>query len=294
MVVSIDLCRISNCSVASLTFGSRKNHCTISCREVHDRAAAVVQQHVGLEDCGYKCRASVLLNILFFAASRVGSIFAACRNIENAPTQQAVFNALVMVVADGVVLCNLPEGLVAVSVRNGEELWTAPGGLGFHAPLDAFVINGSVWTGHHPGDPAPPPVDDFNVIRDLHTGKVQSTNDVSVNLQSLGHHHQCYRNPTGAKAKDKIKRRRPGNFSDMITYMDKVIGKLVARLDELGLRENTLVLFTTDNAIMVNPPRLYSWIARWIALTLLLAKKTANFRPGTTFPIIGMLHALID
>src|SRR4030042_1509029 len=74
---------------------SRKNHCTISCREVHDRAAAVVRQHVGLEDCGYKCRASVLLNILFFAASRVGSIFAACRNIANAPTQQAVFNALV-------------------------------------------------------------------------------------------------------------------------------------------------------------------------------------------------------
>ena len=74
---------------------SRKNHCTISCREVHDRAAAVVQQHIGLEDCGYKCRASVLLSILFFAASRVGSIFAACRNIANAPTQQAVFNALV-------------------------------------------------------------------------------------------------------------------------------------------------------------------------------------------------------
>ncbi len=74
---------------------SRKNQYTISCREVHDRAAAVVQQHVGLKDCGYKCRASVLLSILFFAASRIGSIFAACRNVADAPTQQAVFNALV-------------------------------------------------------------------------------------------------------------------------------------------------------------------------------------------------------
>jgi len=37
-----------------------------------------------------------LLNILFFAASRVGSIFAACRNVASAPTQQAVFNALVI------------------------------------------------------------------------------------------------------------------------------------------------------------------------------------------------------
>lgn len=74
---------------------SRKNQYTISCREVHDRAAAVVQQHVGLEDYGHKCRASMLWNILFFAASRICSIFAACRNIMNAPTQQAVFNALI-------------------------------------------------------------------------------------------------------------------------------------------------------------------------------------------------------
>jgi len=74
---------------------SRKNHCTISCREVHDRAGAVVQQHLQLQDHGYKCRASVLLNILFCAASRIGFISAACRNLAGAPTQQTVFNALV-------------------------------------------------------------------------------------------------------------------------------------------------------------------------------------------------------
>jgi arylsulfatase A len=37
------------------------------------------------------------------------------------------------------------------------------------------------------------------------------------------------------------------HFADMVEYMDKLIGKLVARLDELGLRENTLILFTGDN-----------------------------------------------
>jgi arylsulfatase A len=37
------------------------------------------------------------------------------------------------------------------------------------------------------------------------------------------------------------------NFADMVTYMDKLIGKLVAKLDELGLRENTLILFLGDN-----------------------------------------------
>jgi len=36
-------------------------------------------------------------------------------------------------------------------------------------------------------------------------------------------------------------------FGDMVAYMDKVIGKIVAKLDKLKLRENTLILFTGDN-----------------------------------------------
>ncbi len=36
-------------------------------------------------------------------------------------------------------------------------------------------------------------------------------------------------------------------FADMVAYMDKVVGRIVSKLDELGLRKNTLVLFTGDN-----------------------------------------------
>jgi arylsulfatase A len=36
-------------------------------------------------------------------------------------------------------------------------------------------------------------------------------------------------------------------FNDMVTYMDKLVGKLITRLDELGLADNTLILFTGDN-----------------------------------------------
>ena len=36
-------------------------------------------------------------------------------------------------------------------------------------------------------------------------------------------------------------------FADMVAYMDKMVGRLVAKLDELGLRENTLVIFLADN-----------------------------------------------
>lgn len=37
------------------------------------------------------------------------------------------------------------------------------------------------------------------------------------------------------------------HFADMVAYMDKIIGRIVQKLDELGLRENTLLLFTGDN-----------------------------------------------
>ena len=36
-------------------------------------------------------------------------------------------------------------------------------------------------------------------------------------------------------------------FSDMVSYMDTLVGRLVAALEELGLRENTYVFFTADN-----------------------------------------------
>jgi len=36
-------------------------------------------------------------------------------------------------------------------------------------------------------------------------------------------------------------------YTDTITYMDKLIGKLMTALDEMNLREKTLVIFTGDN-----------------------------------------------
>ena len=37
------------------------------------------------------------------------------------------------------------------------------------------------------------------------------------------------------------------HFGDMVEYMDKLVGRLVARLEALGLRDNTLILFLGDN-----------------------------------------------
>lgn len=36
-------------------------------------------------------------------------------------------------------------------------------------------------------------------------------------------------------------------FSDMVSYTDRLVGKIVDELDRLGLRDNTLIIFTGDN-----------------------------------------------
>ncbi len=49
------------------------------------------------------------------------------------------------------------------------------------------------------------------------------------------------------KARGEQVNRHVRHFGEMVTYMDKLIGRLVAKLDELHLRENTLLLFVGDN-----------------------------------------------
>jgi arylsulfatase A len=39
----------------------------------------------------------------------------------------------------------------------------------------------------------------------------------------------------------------PKHFADMVAYMDKLVGQLVGKLDELRIRDNTLVMFLGDN-----------------------------------------------
>jgi arylsulfatase A-like enzyme len=52
--------------------------------------------------------------------------------------------------------------------------------------------------------------------------------------------------PDSAKPGDK-KKNNPEYFADTVGYMDKIIGKIVRKVDELGIRENTLIMFIGDN-----------------------------------------------
>jgi len=104
------------------------------------------------------------------------------------------YGKYVLVISDGVVLCNLAKELTALSAKDGKRLWGYKKGAGFHSPRDVFVIDGLVWPGSHPRDSvAPPPVDDFSEGIDLHTGEIKKKNTIMVDLQTAGHHHRCYR-----------------------------------------------------------------------------------------------------
>lgn len=55
--------------------------------------------------------------------------------------------------------------------------------------------------------------------------------------------------PDSEEWRDPSRRHEVGTeyFPDMVHYMDKLVGRIVAGIDKLGLTENTLVLFYSDN-----------------------------------------------
>jgi hypothetical protein len=73
---------------------SRKNS-IVSCSEVHQWALSWLVDAKLLKDGGrYLCTATVVWSIVLRAAARLISVFAACRDLVKAPSQQAVFDAL--------------------------------------------------------------------------------------------------------------------------------------------------------------------------------------------------------
>lgn len=77
------------------------------------------------------------------------------------------------------------------------------------------------------------------------------------------------------KGKDNV-----GHFPDMVAYTDKLIGKLVAKLDELNLRDNTLLLILGDNGTGRGTPSMFK-------SRLVVGGKGTTTMWGTHVPAIG-------
>jgi hypothetical protein len=67
---------------------------TITPRDIQAHAAYRIQKHLRLPEQGRKCRPGILWAVLFWAASRITSLAAACAALRDAPSDTAVHDAL--------------------------------------------------------------------------------------------------------------------------------------------------------------------------------------------------------
>jgi len=89
---------------------------TITSQDVHQWTLDFLLASGLLKDHGWLCTAAMVWNVLLRAAARMSSVFAACRDLANGPSDQAVLNALI----DG-----MPKTLRVLERRLNEAL-TAP------------------------------------------------------------------------------------------------------------------------------------------------------------------------
>ena len=77
---------------------------TITSRDVHHHAAHLCQKFLGLKDHGPLCAALNMLTVLFYAAARMVSRAAACGALREAPSDSALYAALMATLPDILIL----------------------------------------------------------------------------------------------------------------------------------------------------------------------------------------------
>ena len=75
-------------------------HYSITPKEIYRYAATVLQPHLRWQDHGPKCTVTTLLQALFYAAAQLCSLYAACARLRDAPSDQAVRDALAALCPD--------------------------------------------------------------------------------------------------------------------------------------------------------------------------------------------------
>ena len=143
-----------------------------------------------------------------------------------------------------------PAGYVSAMIGKWGQLPLGPADFGFDEYL-AFTGSGIYWNTQEKGktyvvNGEKRPLRDKEYMPDvMHTRAVDfitKHRDQPFYLYySLSHvHAEILPTPESAPGSKDI-------YADNVAYMDKLVGKLVAELDRLKLRENTLVIFVGDN-----------------------------------------------
>jgi putative transposase len=78
----------------------RKGHYTLTSKDVQAHAANLIQENLQLADYSRRCTATVLVSVVFAAAARLTSIFAACQRLAKAPSGETLRKALLATLPD--------------------------------------------------------------------------------------------------------------------------------------------------------------------------------------------------
>jgi putative transposase len=185
---------------------------TVSGRDVEECAEALLEESLELPDQGRKCRASVVLHVLLYAAARITSLFDACTRLPKAPSDDAVRRALIVGLPE---ICELErrlnEALLASlprSLRNKKGRW--------RLAVDLTLIP------YH-GEP-------FIDWREVYRGEAKSG---TTHFHAYG---SCYVVHKGRRFTLALARVELG------TPMEEVVRRLLARVREAGISPRFLLL----------------------------------------------------
>jgi putative transposase len=136
----------------------RPQKSTVTAQQVHRCAATVLQDHLKLGDHGPKCRASLLITLLFYAAARITSLSNACKSLRDAPSDEAARLALIATLPDfaelqrrlnAALAGNLPRALRRRPQRVAADLVLVPyHGQPLHDPDEIYRSQAKSGTSH--------------------------------------------------------------------------------------------------------------------------------------------------
>ena len=94
----------------------RPPYSTLTPTHIYDYAATLLEPYLQWHDYGPKCTVKVLLQVLFYAAGHLCSVFAACNQLRDVPSDQAVRDALAALCPDPVPLEQRVNRLFAAQI----------------------------------------------------------------------------------------------------------------------------------------------------------------------------------
>ena len=156
-------------------------------------------------------------------------------------------------------------------------------GVSFTSPHSPFVIGQRYWDRYHHDDIEAPAVAPL---------ELDEMDHLSRNL----HFCQC-RDKFSMTVADR--RRARHGYYGMISFIDDHIGRLLATLDECGLRENTIIIFTADHGEMMGERGMWfkQHFFEWASQIPFFVSAPARFKPARVkqnISLVDLAPTLID